>query len=78
MCIAIVWKPSCDVLIDPLYYMTKKSWQKLKYLENEKSVQDDLIKDFSSFLKGFQSSEQHSFSGKWDSDFKFKCDKTSY
>ena len=46
MCIAIVYYPSCDVLnfeinfiflIEPFFYMTEKSWQKLKYLENEKS-----------------------------------------
>ena len=44
-CIAIACKPGCDVmifegnlvfLIKLFYYMTKKSWQKLKYLENEK------------------------------------------
>ena len=46
MCIPIVCYPGCDAmdfkiiiffLIDPFFYMTKKSWQKLKYLENEKS-----------------------------------------
>ena len=33
--------------------MTKKSRQKLKYLENEKSFWDE-IKNFSSFLNSFQ------------------------
>ena len=46
MCIKIVCYPGCDVmdfetnlifLIKPFFYITKKSWQKLKYLENEKS-----------------------------------------
>ena len=46
MCIAIACLPGCDVmnfeinlifLIKPFLYMTKKSTQKLKYLENEKS-----------------------------------------
>ena len=34
--------------------MTKKSKQKFKYLENEKSFQGEIKKHFSSFLKGFQ------------------------
>ena len=47
MCIATVCEPSCDVidfeiefilLIKPFFYMTKKSIQKFKYLENEKSI----------------------------------------
>ena len=46
MCIAIVCSPGCDVinfeislifLIKPFSCMTKKSRQKFKYLENEKS-----------------------------------------
>ena len=46
MCIAIVYYPGCDVinfrinlifLIKPFLYMTKKSRQKHKYLENKKS-----------------------------------------
>ena len=46
MCIKIVCYPGCDemdfetnliFLIKPFFYITKKSWQKLKYLENEKS-----------------------------------------
>ena len=46
MCITIVFGPGCDVmkceinfifLIKPFCYRTKKSKQKLKYLENEKS-----------------------------------------
>ena len=47
MCIATVCEPSCDVidfeiefilLIKPFFDMTKKSIQKFKYLENEKSI----------------------------------------
>ena len=46
MCIAIVCYPGCNVidfqinlifLIKPFLYMTKKSRQKSKYLQNEKS-----------------------------------------
>ena len=55
MCIAILCKPGCDVmsfeiklifLIKPLFYMTKNSRQKSKYLEKEKS--------FQSQIKGFR------------------------
>ena len=46
MCIAIACFPRCDVisfginlffLIKPFFYVTEKSTQKSKYLENEKS-----------------------------------------
>ena len=46
MCIAIVYFPRCDVIIfeisfiflfKPFFYMTQRSRQKFKYLENEKS-----------------------------------------
>ena len=46
MCIAIVCLPDCDAmtfeinlifLIKPILYMNKKSKQKFKYFENEKS-----------------------------------------
>ena len=46
MCISIVCEPGCDVmnfevnlifLIKPFFLHDKKSGQKLKYLENEKS-----------------------------------------
>ena len=33
--------------------MTKKLRQKCKYLEKEKSFEDEIKKHFSSFLKGF-------------------------
>ena len=58
--IVIVCQLGCDVInfefnliliIKPFFYMTKKSRQKLKYLENEKRFQNE--KHFSSFLKGF-------------------------
>ena len=61
MCFAIICLPGCDVinfeinlimLIKLFLYMTKKSGQKFKYLENEKSFYNK--KHFSSFLKGFQ------------------------
>ena len=63
MCIAIVCQPGCDVikfeinltfLIKLFCYMTEKSRQKFKQLENEKSFRGEIKKQFSSFLKGFQ------------------------
>ena len=59
----IVWYPGCDVmnfkinlifLIKPFFYMTKKSRQKCKHLENEKSFRDEIKKHFLSFLRDFQ------------------------
>ena len=59
MCNAIVCWPGCDVtnfeinlifLIKPFLYMTRKSKQKRKYLENEKSFSWNK-KHFSSLLK---------------------------
>ena len=50
-CIAIVCFPVCDAisfeinlifLIKPFFYMTKKSRQKFKYLQNEKSFQGEI------------------------------------
>ena len=48
--IAIFSFPGCEViifesiifLIKPFFYMTENSRQKLKYLENEKSFQDEI------------------------------------
>ena len=63
MCIAIICLSGCDVidfeinlifLIKLFSYMTKKSRQKFKCLENEKRWNK---KHFSSFLKGFQMPE---------------------
>ena len=54
--------PGCDVvnfeinlifLIKPFFYMTKKSRQKFRYLENENIFMRNK-KHFSSFFKGFQ------------------------
>ena len=58
MWIAIVCLPCCDVinfkinlifLIKPFLYMTKKSRQKLKYLENEKSFWGEIKSIFHYF-----------------------------
>ena len=38
-------------LIEPFFYMTKKSWQELKYLENEKSFWGE-IKAFFIIFEG--------------------------
>ena len=63
MCITIVYWPGCDVikfetnlifLIKQFYNITKKSRQKLKYLENEKSFLGEIKKHFSSILRGIQ------------------------
>ena len=39
-------------LIKPFSFMTRKSWQKLKYLENEKSFEGEITSIFLGFLKG--------------------------
>ena len=58
MCIVIVCLPGCDVinleinlifLIKPFFYTTKKSTKKLKYLEYEKSFQDEIKIIFHNF-----------------------------
>ena len=65
MCIAIVCFPGFDVinfennlifLIKPFLYMTRKSRQKLKYLENQKSFQGE-IKSFAIIFKRFSVSK---------------------
>ena len=61
ICVAIVCFPAYDVtnfeinlifLIKSLWYRNKKSRQKLKYIENEKSFWDEIKSIYSSFLKG--------------------------
>ena len=62
-CIVIICKLSSGVmnfevklifLIKPFsLYMTKKSWQKLKYLEKEKSFWDEIKIIFHNFLRAF-------------------------
>ena len=58
MYIAIVCTPGCDVinfeinlifLIKPFFYMTKKSRQKLKHVENETSSQGEITSVFHHF-----------------------------
>ena len=58
MCITIVSEPVCDAiefeinlifLIKPFRYITKKSRQKLKYLDNEKSLWGDVKSIFHHF-----------------------------
>ena len=49
--------------------MIKKSWKKLKYLENEKEPLRWNKKHFSSFFKGFQLGKQQIFFfERWGSD----------
>ena len=58
MCIAIVCFPGCDAinyetklifLITPFFYMTKKSRQKFKYLENENGFSGEVQNIFDQF-----------------------------
>ena len=62
MCIAIVCFPGCGIinfeislifLIKPFFYLTKKSRQKFKYLDNKKSFRDEIKSIFHHFLKDF-------------------------
>ena len=61
MCIKIICERGCNVikfkinlifLIKPFRYMTKKSRQKLKYLENERSFWGEIQKTFFIIFKG--------------------------
>ena len=58
MCITIACEPGCDVtkfeiifLIKPFCYMTKKSRQKFKYLENKKSFWGEIKSLFHHFYR---------------------------
>ena len=73
MCIIIVCYPRCDVRhfginlifqIELLFYMTKKSRQKLKYLENEKSFYDEIKSIFHHFLRAFIETNKTNFFGR--------------
>ena len=75
-CIAVVCKSGCDVmnfkvklifLFKPFSYMTKKSWQKLKYLENEISFQDEIKSIFHHFSRTFNQANNTLFFGRWES-----------
>ena len=64
MCITFAWYPGCDVikfetniifLIQPFCCMTKKSRQKLKYLENEKSFWGEIRSTLYHFWRSFNS-----------------------
>ena len=63
MCMVSVYQPGCDVidfeiylifLTKPLSYMTKKSRQKFKYLENEKSFWGEIKSIFHLFQRTFR------------------------
>ena len=49
------------LLIKLLFYMTRKSKQKLKYLENEKSFQDEIKRIFHNFLRAFIEANEANF-----------------
>ena len=52
--------------------MTKMSWQKLKYLENKTSFQDEMKNIFQHFYRGLNQESNTIFLGKWESGFKTK------
>ena len=52
--------------------MTKKLRQKIKYLENEKSFQDEIKSIFHHFWRAFIQTNKTIFLREWESDFKFK------
>ena len=59
--------------------MTKKSWQKLKYLENEISFQDEIKSIFHHFSRTFNQANNTLFFGRWESrsslcDYSDVCD----
>ena len=50
-------------------HMTKTSWQKLKYLENEKSFYDEIRSIFHHVKWTFNQANNTIFFGRWESDF---------
>ena len=89
VCIIILCYPGCDIinfginlifLIKLFFYMNKKSRQKLKYLENEKSFCDEIKSIFHHFLMTFTNSnkvERWEFFGRWEFDFQLWVQWTS-
>ena len=54
--------------------MTKKSWQKFKYLENKKNFSDEIKIIFHNFYRAIIEANKKFF-GRWQSDFKlFRVD----
>ena len=62
MCIVLTCYPVCGImnfvidlsfLIKPFLYIDKKSGQKIKYLENEKSLQGEIKSLFHHFERAF-------------------------
>ena len=49
--------------------MTNKSWQKLKYLENEKSFSVDIKSIFHHIKRGFSEANKITFLGRLESKF---------
>ena len=50
--------------------MTKKSRQKFKYLENEKSFYDEIKNIFHHFWRAIIEANNKIFFGRWESNFK--------
>ena len=51
------------------FHVTKKSWQKLKYLQNERSFWDEIKSIFHHFYRAFNKADTIFF-GRWESGFK--------
>ena len=61
-------------LIKLFSYMTKKTWQKRKYLENEKSFLDEIKTNFHHFWRALNEANNNFF-GRWESEFKYVFDE---
>ena len=73
MCIAFACEPGCDVmnfevnlifLIKPFFVHDQKVMTKLKYLENEKTFQDEIKSIFHHFLRASHQANNTSFFGR--------------
>ena len=56
-------------LIKPFFYMPKKSRQKLKYPDSEKSFSDEVKNIFYHFLRAIIKANKEILFGGWESDF---------
>ena len=56
-------------LIKPFFYMPKKSWQKLKYPDSEKSFSDEVKNIFYHFWRAIIKANKEILFGGWESDF---------
>ena len=67
------FQPGCGILFflsSIFFYMTKKSKQKFKHLENRKSFQDEKKSIFHNLWRTFIKANKTDIFGRWESDFK--------